>query len=222
MRPARPAAAAAASALLAAAALLAAPAAPAAAEENDLRGIRVGMDARDLPRSGYLGFQCADAPGTELPDWRDYARCPADAAGRRAVRFQYDDAANTQAFLNDKYEGTKVGGHPVLLTLLIGGAGRVDGLRIETDPSARLFYRKKAFRLGDLAKARFGEDGWTCTEGQPTEDAQPVGGLFVQEHCEKATPTRRYVMDRALFRRPGQEMREFTSRARLEITLGGT
>ena len=190
---------------------------PAAAEENDLRDIRVGMEARELPRSGYLGFACADAAGIALPDWRDYARCPADAAGRHAVRFQYDDAANPQAFVNDKYEGTKVGGHPVLLTLLIRDGGRVDGLRIETDPAARLFLRKKAFLLGELAKARFGEDGWDCTSGQPTDDAQPVGGVFVQEHCEKATASRRYILDRALFRRPDRELREFVSRSRLEI-----
>jgi hypothetical protein len=202
-----------------AAVFLAAPAA--AAEENELRDLRVGMEARELPRSGYLGFTCADPPGTALPDWRDYARCPPDAAGRRAVRFRYDDAANPQALVNDKYEGTKVGGHPVLLTLLIGEGGRVDGLRIETDPSARLFLRKKAFLFGELAKARFGEDGWACTSAQPTGDAQPVGGVFVQEHCEKTTPTRRYVLDRALFRRPGQELRDFVSRSRLEI-LGRT
>ena len=189
----------------------------AAAEENDLRDLRVGMEVQHLPRSGYIGFTCADAPGTALPDWQGYARCPADAAGRRSVRFQYDDAANPQAFMNDKYEGTKVGGHPVLLTLLIGDAGRVAGLRIETDPSARLFFRKKAFLFGELAKARFGEDGWTCTDGQPTDDAQPVGGVFVQQHCEKTAPSRRYILDRALFRRPGQELREFVSRSRLEI-----
>ena len=189
----------------------------AAAQENDLRDLRVGMEARELPRSGYTGFACADAPGAALPDWRDYARCPADAAGRRAVRFRYDDAGNPQALLNDKYEGTKVGGHPVLLTLLIRDDGRVDGLRIETDPAARLFLRKKAFLFGELAKARFGEEGWTCTSGQPTDDAQPVGGVFVKEHCEKATTTRRYVLDRALFRRPGQELRDFVSRSRLDI-----
>jgi hypothetical protein len=195
---------------------------PAAAQENDLRGLRVGMEVRDLPRSGYIGLACADAPGTALSDWQDYARCPADGSGRRAVRFQYDDSANPQAFVNDKYEGTKVGGHPVLLTLLIRDGGRVEGLRIETDPTARLFFRKKAFLFGELAKARFGEEGWTCTSGQPTEDAQPVGGVFVQERCEKATPTRRYILDRALFRRPGQELREFVSRSRLEIVLERT
>lgn len=208
--------AAAALAFSAAVLLLATPAA--AAAENDLRDLRVGMEARDLPNSGYLGFACADAPDTALPDWREYARCPVDTAGRRAVRFRYDDAANPQALANDKYAGTKVGGHPVLLTLLIGGDGRVDGLRIETDPSARLFFRKKAFLFGELAKARFGEDGWACTSGQPTEDAQPVGGVFMQEHCEKTTPTRRYVLDRALFRRPGEELRSFVSRSRLEIS----
>jgi hypothetical protein len=218
MKPVRAAAA----ALVAALAAWACPA-PAAAEaqENDLRDLRVGMPARDLPQSGYVGFACADAPGTALPDWRDYARCPADAEGRRAVRFQYDETANPQALVNDNYEGTKVGGHPVLLTLLVGNDARVDGLRIETDPTARLFLRKKAFLFGELAKARFGEEGWTCASAQPTDDAQPVGGVFVQEHCEKATPGRRYVLDRGLFRRPGQELREFTSRSRLEILRPG-
>ena len=88
----RPACAAAAAALVALSL-----ARPAAAQENDLRDIRVGMDARDLPRSGYIGLACAEAPGATLQDWREYARCPADAAGRHAVRFQYDDAANPQA-----------------------------------------------------------------------------------------------------------------------------
>lgn len=209
MRPVRAAAAAA----LAVVAL----ARPAATQENDLRDIRVGMEAQELQRSGYVGLACADAPGTAPAEWQDYARCPAAADGRHAVRFQYDDARNPLAFVNDTYEGTRVGGHPVLLTLLIRGDGRVDGLRIETDPAARLFFRRKAFLLGGLAKARFGEDGWDCTSRQPTEDTQPVGGVFVQEHCEKTTPSRRYVLDRALFRRPDRDLREFVSRSRVEI-----
>ena len=118
--------------------------------------------------------------------------------------------------MNDKYEGTRVAGHPVLLTLTIG-EGVLEGLRIQTDPGARLFLRKKAYLLADLAKARYGEDGWTCTQAQPAADEQPVGGVFVKEHCEKATPTRRYLLDRALFRRPGEELRNVVSHMRLEI-----
>jgi len=131
--------------------------APAWAEEADLREFRVGMTADELPAEGYADFACAGAG--RVGGWQDYRRCPTDAAGLHKLRFSYQEGSNELAFLNDTYEGTKVGGHPVLLTLLISDAGVVEGLRIETDPAARLNRRKKAYLLGDLAKARYGEGG---------------------------------------------------------------
>ena len=211
------------------AAALAAPVLAVAAEESgdakDLRDLRLGMSVAGLPRSGYTGFTCADmpknAPGRALENWEDYKRCPAEPSGLRAVGFRYDEAANPLAKVNGLYDGTKVGGHPVLLTLLIGGDGQVDGLIIETDPSARLFLRKKAFLFGDQVKARYGEQGWNCKEEAPAADEEPVGGVFINEHCEKATPTRRLIFERELFRRAGQDIKDFTSHSRLEILKPG-
>ena len=207
------------------AAALATPALAAAPEgsgaANDLRDIRLGTNVADLPSSGYTGLTCADmpkdAPGRALESWEDYKRCPEEPSGLRAVSFRYDEAANPLAKVNGLYEGTKVGGHPVLLTLLIGGDGQVDGLVIETDPNARLYLRKKAFLFGDQVKARYGEEGWACKEGAPTADEEPVGGVFINEHCEKATSTRRLIFDREFFRRAGQDIKDFTSHSRLEI-----
>ena len=191
---------------------------PAAAEgENDLREFRVGMGVNDLPQSGYLGLFCADDPGRKLDTWQQFRQCPAQASGWRAVRFSYDEAANPLSKVNGLYEGTKVGGHPVLLTLLIGGDDQVKGLVIETDPAARLYLRKKAFLFGDQAKSRYGDAGWTCAEQPPAPEEEPVGGVFIREHCEKTTATRHLVLDRALFRRAGQELKDFVSRSRLEI-----
>ena len=215
-------------ATLALAALAALPVAAlaAAGDQNDLREFRLGMSVADLPKSGYLGFTCADmpknAPGRTLQGWEDYRKCPAEASGLRAVGFRYDETTNPLSQVNSLYEGTKVGGHPVLLTLLIGGdgqegGGRVDGIVIETDPTARLYLRKKAFLFGDQVKARYGDEGWTCTEGKPTADEEPVGGVFLKERCEKTTPTRHLVLDRELFRRAGQDLKDFVSRSRLQI-----
>lgn len=199
---------------------------PAAAEENDLREFRIGMPVSELPKEGYLGFACADDPKHKLNSWQEYEQCPADASGLRAVRFRYDEDASTPitrsvngvplSTVNGLYEGTKVGGHPVLLSLLLGH-DRVEGLVIETDPSARLYLRKKAFLFADQARARYGEDGWACTSQPQAADEEPVGGVYINEHCEKTTPTRRLVLDHALFRRAGQELKDFVSRARLEI-----
>jgi hypothetical protein len=188
---------------------------------NDLRDFRIGLKIEDLPSSGYVGLSCAGAADQVLSGWEEYRRCPADSAGQHEIRFRYNEAANPLARVNDKFEGTKVAGHPVLLSLLIGGAGQVDGIRIVTDPQARLYLRKKAFLLGLQAKARYGEDGWACTEGQPVQDEQPVGGVFVKEHCEKTTPTRHLVVERSLFRRPGQDPKEFVNDTKITILPPG-
>lgn len=190
---------------------------PALAQDNDLRDLRVGMPVAELPQSGYLGFFCAGAPDKKLAGWSDYRQCPADTSGERSIRFRYDESANPLAKVNGLYEGTKVGGHPVLLTLMIGGNDHVDGMVIETDPAARLYLRKKAFLFGEQVKSRFGDQNWACTSREPTADEEPVGGVFLNEHCQKLTPTRRLTLDRALFRHPGQPINDFVSRSRLDI-----
>ncbi len=190
---------------------------PARCEENDLREFRIGMAASALPQFGYKNLSCADNATRKLKAWQDYTQCPAGSSGLRALRFRYDEAANPLSKVNDLYEGTKVGGHPVLLTLLIGDEGQVDGLVIETDPAARLYLRKKAFLFAEQVKTRYGSEGWTCTKGQPTGGEEPVGGMFLKEHCTKETSSRRITLDRELFRSAGQDLKSFVSRSRLEI-----
>jgi hypothetical protein len=192
---------------------------PQAEESNDLREFRLGMKAEELPTTGYIDFACAGAPEKALSGWRDYRECPADPSGLHEVRFRYDEGANPMAKVNSNYEGTRVGGHPVLISLLIDDHGTVAGLKIVTDPHARLFMHKKAFLLAQQAKARYGEEGWTCAEAQPTDDEQPVGGVFIKEHCEKATPTRRIMVERDLFRHPGQELKDFVGDSKITIVL---
>jgi hypothetical protein len=187
---------------------------------NDLREFRVGMAVRDLPNEGYTGFACADDPARTLRGWDEYAACPADGDGLHGVRFRFDDALNPRAGL-DKYEGTQVAGHPVLLMLLIGDDQHVDGLRIETDPEARLYLRKKAFLFANQIKARYGEEGWACRSQPAAGDEEPVGGVFIKEHCEKTTAGRQLVLERELLQHAGQDLRKFVGATRLTILRVG-
>ena len=66
--------------------------------------------------------------------------------------------------------------------------------------------RKRAYLFGEQVKARYGEDGWNCTQHEPTSEQQPIGGAFVNEHCEKANGERRLVLDRELHRQPGRDL----------------
>jgi hypothetical protein len=202
--------------LLAAAVLV--PAYAAAAEPNDLREFRVGMPVSALPQSGYTAFSCAGDASQKLTDWRDFKSCPAQPDGTHAVGFRYDDGTSSG---DDDGGKTEVGGQPVNLALLIDDNAQVAAIKIETDPHARLYQHKKAFLFALQVRARFGEDGWTCHQIPPTPIEQPVGGVFMHEHCEKSTPSRHFVLDRQLFRDPAKDLRELTDATQLTIRREG-
>jgi hypothetical protein len=179
---------------------------PARTEEfsgNDLRDIRLGMAADELAESGYVDFYCAADPKRTLAGWKNW----------RAIRFGYDPLTSR--------DGTMVAGHPAILTLAIDDTGHVAGLQIETDPKARLYIRKKAFLLGLQAKSRYGQDGWACTEGQPGAGDQPVGGTYLRERCTKTINGRSLVVERNLFRRPDQDIKNFVDETRISIRRVG-
>jgi hypothetical protein len=185
---------------------------PAAAQDaggNDLRDIRLGKPVTDLPGAGYVNLTCANDSLKTLTTWLGWRDCPADASGFYAIKFGYDPVTSR--------DGTIVAGHPAVLTLLVDNAGTISGLRIETDPKARLYVRKKAFLFGSQVKSRYGLDGWSCTQAQPNAGEQPVGGVYVRERCTKTTHNRSIVVERNLFRKPDQDMKNFVDETRMTI-----
>jgi hypothetical protein len=180
---------------------------------NDLRDIQLGKPIADLPDAGYANRVCTDKAQVTLATWSSWRDCPADASGLRAIKFGYDPTTDR--------EGTIVAGHPVILTLLINESGVVSGLRIETDPKARLYVRKKAFLFGTQIKSRYGTDGWTCTQAQPSAGEEPIGGVYLRERCTKVTDDRSLVVERNLFRRSDQDAKNFVDETRMTITRAG-
>lgn len=176
---------------------------------NDLRDIRVGGAVADLPSAGYVGFSCVADNAGKLSGWSDWRTCPAGADGLRPLQFGYDPATSR--------EGTVVAGHPAVLTALIDDGGTVAGLKIETDPKARLYLRKKAFLFGPQVKARYGSDGWACTQAQPDAGEQPVGGVYLKERCTKTIEGRALVVERKLFREAGRDEKSFVDETRVTI-----
>lgn len=180
---------------------------------NDLRDIQLGKPIADLPDAGYANRVCADDTQAMLATWSSWRDCPTDASRLHAIRFGYDRATNP--------EGTIVAGHPVILTLLIDDAGIVSGLRIETDPKARLYIRKKAFLFATQVKSRYGLDGWSCTQAQPNAGEQPVGGVYLRERCTKVTDGRSILVERNLFRKSDQDLKNFVDETLMTILRAG-
>jgi hypothetical protein len=186
------------------------PALAQAEPNHDVRDITVGMHVGDIPGAGYVNLTCANDTSRKIPEWSSWRECPPDADAMHAIRFEFDPETSR--------EGTLVAGHPVILTALIDDKGMVAGLKIDTDPKARLYLRKKAFLLGIQVKSRYGSEGWACVQRQPESGEQPVGGVYIRENCRKAVQGRVLVVERDLFRRPDQDARNFVDETQVKIT----
>jgi hypothetical protein len=176
---------------------------------NDLRDIRIGMAVASLPSTGYVDFSCAADGDVKLSGWSRWRDCPANADGLRALRFGFDPATSRN--------GTVVAGHPAILTALVDDAGTVAGLKIETDPKARFYLRKKAFLFGPQVQARYGPDGWSCTQAAPQAGEESVGGVYLKERCTKAVQGRALVVERNLFRQAGRDETDLVDETRVTI-----
>jgi hypothetical protein len=151
---------------------------------GDVRGFTVGLTTNELPETGYLGFACGkngEPAEPEISGWQAYAECPVDENGFHEVAFRYDDSE----VLFDDLEGTAVAGHPVVISLLIDDAGTVAALRVLTDPQARPYNKRRARVLSRKVKARFGMEGWECTNFPAEGSESEVGGVFTKERCRK-------------------------------------
>lgn len=187
---------------------------------NDLRDFRIGMSASALPEMGYGNFTCAGAGSTEpvtLDSWSGFARCPADAEGLHEVSFDYTATRVEFVKANNKWAGTRVFGHPSLLSLLLDDEGTVRKIRIETDPSAGRYMRKKAFLLGERSKYRFSPATWQCEELPLAADEEPIGGVVYKERCVNNFADRVVKLEIDLYRKREQPPGAFVNATRIEI-----
>ncbi|MBH5371036.1 hypothetical protein [Bradyrhizobium glycinis] len=182
-----------------------------------LRDLSLGMSVADIPTKEYINLTCAAKESVKLSSWNDFRACPADEMSLHGISFHFNDEVNQLAAVSDKYAGTKLAGHPVLLKGLVDSSGTLRGIRIDTDPSARLFWRKKAYLLALSVRARYGEAGWICRELASREDENPVGGLLIKEHCEKRSERRHLILVRELYRRADQPVSDFVNATHLII-----
>lgn len=177
-------------------------------------------------------------PAQPLSGFADYAACPAEAAtGLHEITFRYDDeleyyarAMNNQP-IADRFQGTRFGSFPVIVSALIDDDGIVRGYRAVTDDRVPLRERRVAYTMGILAKARIPGE-WTC-EDLPLEDGEtPVGRNAVKQDCTgSAANGQKMRLKTRYFHRKGQTFIDqhsgrvrqglFESTTRLEVFDAG-
>jgi len=222
----------------AAAALFAATAghAPALERAPTIWDLKLPTAVGDLPDDAFVDPACGTnggPPGLAIGSFEQFTKCRADAAGLREVWFRYDDelefiaraARDSDAIARSN--AMVVLGQPITLSLLIDGAGLVQGYRIFTDPHAEEDLRANAYTVAIAFKARFGTDEWDCIALPPAAGETPIAGTFVKERCEKTAEGVRAIVESRHYYKPGQgeldpntglrTVNQFESAARLEV-----
>jgi hypothetical protein len=174
-----------------------------------------GTAVGDLPEEAFVDPACGTnggPPGVPLGSFESFAKCRAEPSGLREVWFRYDDeleyiaraARDPDAIARSN--AMVVLGQPVILSLLIDPAGRVQGYRIITDPHAEEELRMSAYTVAVAFKARFGADGWACENLTPAAGETPIDGTFVKERCRKTADGQDVVVESRYYYKPGQAL----------------
>ena len=191
----------------------------------DIWSLKLGTPAAALPSKDYIDYACGSnggPPQLPLTGWSDYGKCRPEPNGLREVYFRYDDEleywakAHRARTLIAQYAGTKVLDFPVIVSGLFDEGGALAGLRIVTDPQASPQDRKQAYTLTNFLKARYGSEGWNCTDASPATGETPVGNIYINQRCAKlANADMRAVIETKFLRKPGQA--DFSSSGKLTI-----
>ena len=202
----------------------------------DIWSLRLGTPAAALRNNDFIDYACGSdggPPQQPLSGWSDYGKCPLEKNGLHEVYFRYDDEleywakAHRARTLLAQYGGTKVLDFPVILSGLFDAGGTLAGLRVVTDPRVGPQERKEAYTLSNFFKARYGSEGWACTDIPRSQGETPVGTLYINRRCTKLVKDdMRALLQTRFLRMSGQAefsgsgkltVGEFESSTRLEL-----
>lgn len=206
----------------------------------DLLSLRLGQPVTAQP-GPFREHACGTNGGPQaqpIAGFESYAACPAEAeTGLHEVTFRYDDELHYYARamnnmpIADRFQGTRFGSFPVIVSALIDDEGIVRGYRAVTDDRVPLRERRVAYTMGILAKSRLPGE-WTCEDLPLADGETPVGRVAVKQDCAGTAPDGQQMQLRSRYlHRKGQSfvdqhsgrIREglFESTTRLEVFDAG-
>ncbi len=190
-----------------------APAIAQRADPGEVRGLKLGLKASEMTLDGFGDLACGSnggPPRQRLDAWSEFGKCRPEDSGlyEVAARFDDEDEYISRAVEDPRVArgkiGTRVAGHPVILSVLFDRDVTVRMLRFVTDPRATPYERRMAHILRRAVMERYGLDGWTCADLPAADGESAVGGFFLKQHCEKHEPARTLTLDARMLRKPGQ------------------
>jgi hypothetical protein len=181
---------------------------------GEIHGLKLGLKAPEMPADTFGDLACGSnggPPRQTIGGWTEFRKCRPEASGLYEVYAPFDDqqdyvgrAIDDPLYAQGKV-GTRVAGHPVILSVLFDPDGVVRGIRMISDPRGSALERRMAHMLRLAIINRYEPDGWNCTDFPPAAGETPVGGgVFIKQRCEKTMPGKTLTVETHFLRKPGQ------------------
>jgi hypothetical protein len=183
-------------------------------DPGEIHGLKLGLKADEMSTDSFGDLACGSNGGPArqaIDDWGGFRKCRPEPSGLYEVNVRFDDqqeyigrAIDDPMFAQGRL-GTRVAGHPVILSVLFDKEGVLRGIRMVSDPRGSIMERRMAHMLRLAIINRYEPDGWTCTDFPPAAGETPVGGgIFIKQNCEKQLPEKTLTVEARFLRKPGQ------------------
>src|SRR5262249_3661249 len=124
-------------------------------DQGELRGLKLGLNAATMSTDTWGEFACGSnggAPRQRIFDWSEFAKCRPEENGLYEVYAGLDDEHEFRGRATDDpvtlgRTGTRVAGHPIILSVLFDRSGILRGLRFVSDPRGGPAARRMAHLL---------------------------------------------------------------------------
>ena len=182
-------------------------------DPGEIHGLKLNLHADAMTTADWGELACGSNGGPsrqKLDKWSDFRKCRAEPSGLHEVAARFDDEAEyigkalDDPLYASQHTGTRVAGHPVILSALFDEEGVLRGIRFVSDPRASPLERRMAHLLRLVVINHYEPGGWTCADFAADAGETPVGGVFVKQRCTKTTPERAMTVEAHFLRKPGQ------------------
>jgi hypothetical protein len=183
-------------------------------DPGEIHGLKLGLKAAEMSADTFGDLACGSnggPPRQGIGGWTEFRKCRPEPSGLYEVYAPFDDqqdyvarAIDDPLYAQGKV-GTRVAGHPVILSVLFDTDGVLRGIRMVSDPRGSPMERRMAHMLRLAIINRYEPEGWNCTDFPPAPGETPVGGgVFIKQRCEKAMPGKTLTVETHFLRKPGQ------------------
>jgi len=151
-------------------------------DPGEIHGLKLGLKADEMSTDTFGDLACGSnggPPRQAINDWSEFGKCRPEPSGLYEVNTRFDDQQEYigRAIDDPLYAqgrtGTRVAGHPVVLSVLFDKDGVLRGIRMVSDPRGSVMERRMAHMLRLAIINRYEPDGWNCTDLPPAPGETP-------------------------------------------------